>query len=214
MKSISAKLARTKPGLVPGSIAVVLASAGGLQVAAAQDQLTHPTGASFERIVASQLQERCLLIASFPDEVQHDNLHDVALADGWTGILKTFNDADTHFMALCLGNQPSRAHVWLESPVENGSFVASGPQYPPNWHIGDDNTLCMGQAGDADAGCTDLYLHGDSGLLYLSFLEPESEGSEDDDEKGGDFWIVVQEDDGTPIYDGIALALNGVAAEK
>jgi hypothetical protein len=69
----------------------------------------------------------------------------------------------------------------------------------------------------------DLYRHGDSGFLYLSFQEPESEAEEvevaneaevADDEKGGDFWIVVQEDDDTPIYADIAQALNAVAAAK
>jgi hypothetical protein len=147
----------------------------------------------------------------------------VALTDGWTGILTTFNDAETQFMALCLGNKDHRAHVWLESPLENGSFVASGPQFPPNWYSGEGGTLCMGVAGDAEAGCMDLYRHGDSGFLYLSFQEPESEAEEvevaneaeeADDEKGGDFWIVVQEDDDTPIYADIAQALNAVAAAK
>ena len=155
------------------------------------------------------MRERCLLLATFSDERPED-YDEVAIAEGWVGVLKKFNDDDTRFMALCLGDEAPRAHVWYEDFSENGRFVASGPQFPPSWRIGDDYTLCLGDA--EDGLCSIPYLHADSGFLHLSYVLSESEEA-DDDILGGDHWVLVQTDDKTPIFADIEAALNAASGQ-
>ncbi len=184
---------------------------GVAQNAVKPDTLKHDTGAQLDQIDASHLYETCILIADFSEGVMPDDYDDVAIASGWEGILKAFNTEDVQFLALCFGNQPNRAHVWLETPSENGDFVASGPQFPPNWTIGDDGTLCLGTLGSMS--CVTLFKHHGSGLLYLSDPTSEDETLETEDEKGGEYWVMLQEEDGTSLFADIEHHLDGRLAE-
>ncbi len=226
MKSITHRTARIKYGLRFGAIATVAMIATGTSIVLAQEKaggdeavqggteqasLIHDTGAPLERISASHLYEKCVLIGSFSEESLPENYDDVALTQGWSDILKTFNTEDVQFLVLCFGNQPNRAHVWLESPLKDGDFVASGPQFPPNWTIGEDGALCLGTMGDLS--CASLYKHHDSGFLYLSDLPSQEEEAEGQDETGGQYWVVIQDEDNNPIYGDIERYLDGFAAE-
>ena len=172
-------------------------------------EIRHPNGTPLKRIAASELSGSCFLLGFFEDERPEDYV-DVALSGGWTSVLSEFNNDEAHFMALCLGNEPPRAHVWYESLVDdNGHFVASGPQFPPSWRIGDEGTLCVGS--DDEATCAVPWLHADSGLMYLSFVLQESNRAGEDDAVGGTHWLRIHSDSDTLVYDNIEATLNAVA---
>lgn len=182
---------------------------------AAGDYVTHHSGEHLKRVSASHLYEKCMLLGSFAEDLPEDYA-DVALAGGWSGVLDTFNSEDVQFMTLCLGSQPNRAHVWVENPDQDGTFFASGPQFPPHWTIGDNGTFCLGTIDDMS--CAELYAHDDSGLLYLSFIPaeedlPAEDATGDADDQGGDIWIIFQDEENVPLFEDIHLHLNQAAAE-